>query len=242
MNTIVDFKEGDRLTTNNSGDIIVVSILPRSKVLCRFEDGTEAVFSKGNVLSGSIGNPFKPVTFGVGYRGVGPFKQHKEKSYEYWSKMLQRSYCDEYKKIHPTYQGVKTWDEWHNYQVFAEWVTKRKQYPRFGFNLDKDLIIPGNKLYHPDNCSLVPQHINNLTVRKAARTQNLPQGVTKIDGKYVAKCRYLGVEHYLGYFETQEEASESYRVFKKQIIVDAANRYREDLDDFVYEALLNFEV
>lgn len=181
-------------------------------------------------------------SFGIGYFGQGPFHAFNTKAHAYWHRMLERAYSSTYKEKHPTYEEVSVCEEWHNYQTFAAWVTERKQYGRYDFNLDKDLKIPGNKVYSPEACSLVPQRINKLTVAKS-KQRELPQGVTMSGLNYIARCRsVLGTETYLGTFTTAKEASDAYKAFKKKTIIETANMYREDLDEDVYQALLNFEV
>ncbi len=232
---------GQQFQTNNYGTIEIVDLLPKSNATVRFTDGTEVIASTSNILKGSVRNPFAPVIFGVAYNGIGPHKQHNTLSHAYWYKMLQRGYCQNYKSKHPTYDDIIVCDEWLCYQTFADWCTKRKQYGKKGFNLDKDLLLKGNKVYHPDYCSLVPQAVNKLTVRKNFE-RGLPQGVVDYGGYFVAKCRTEKESIYLGTFQCPEKAGEVYRKFKKEVIIKTAIKYKDDLDDNVFQALLDFEV
>ena len=64
--------------------------------------------------------------------------------YKKWREMLARCYCEKYQTKKPSYLGCTVSEEWHNFQVFAEWF-----YSNFnGSNnceLDKDLLVLGNK-------------------------------------------------------------------------------------------------
>lgn len=233
---------GSVFKSKSCGDMKVIELLPKNKAICEFDDGSTIITATGNIRTGNVWNPFQPSTYGVGYFGEGKFKAFGSKAHEYWSKMMQRAYCPVYKELHKTYETVTVCKEWHNYQNFAEWCTNRKQYGKFGFNLDKDLKVRGNKVYSPETCSLVPQHINKVTVSKSKK-RDIPQGVVMEGFKYVARCRSsVGLETYLGIFYTPEEASQAYKTFKKKTIIETANRYKDDLDEDVYLALLNFEV
>lgn len=233
---------GKEFKTQSCGVLKIVELLGGQDVLCEFSDGTQVVASKGNIRSGMVKNYNQPLAYEKGYHGIGPHRAHNEKAHQYWFKMLQRAYCPIYKKDHPTYEGVYVCEEWLNYQNFAEWVKSRKQYGRKGFNLDKDIIKPGNKVYCPEFCSLVPQHINKVTVHKSLE-RDIPRGVVKEGNKYVSRCKsFDGKETYLGIFESAIEAGEAYKRFKKSVIIETAEHFQEDLDDAVYKALLNFTV
>lgn len=43
-------------------------------------------------------------------------------------------------------------------------------------HVDKDILHPGNKVYSPENCILLPQRINELFFVSSRGTSNLPQG------------------------------------------------------------------
>lgn len=233
---------GGTFNTKSCGELQVIELLPKYEAICQFKDGTKVKAQTGNIRIGNVSNPNQPTSYGVGYFGQGPFHALNTQSHAYWHRMLQRAYCPVYHAEHPTYEGVSVCDEWHNYQNFAAWVKERKQYGRHAFNLDKDLKIPGNKVYSPEACSLVPQHINKLTVAKS-KHRDLPRGVTMSGLNYMARCMSAkGTETYLGTFATANEASDAYRTFKKKTIIETANMYKEDLDEEVYQALLNFEV
>lgn len=232
---------GKIFETKSCGNIEIIGKINNRKYLCKFEDGIIVEALDGNIRSGMVANPCKRTAFDIGYNGVGPYRANGEKSHAYWYKMMQRAYCPEYKLAHPTYEDVVVCEEWHCFQNFAEWVCKRKQYGMSGFNLDKDLIKSGNKVYCPEYCSLVPQEINKLTVRKS-RVRGIPQGVVDYGTYFVAKCRTEEDNVYLGTFNCPELAGEVYRKFKKEVIVKTANKFKEYLDENVYYSLLNFGV
>jgi hypothetical protein len=46
----------------------------------------------------------------------------------------------------------------------------------------------------------------------------------------------------LGYFNTPEEAFEAYKVAKEAWIAEKANKWKDQLDSKVYDALCNYKV
>ena len=62
-------------------------------------------------------------------------------------------------KKEPSYIGCKVCEEWLNFQNFARWIYDNK-YECDDLELDKDLLIKGNKIYSPNTCCLLPHEIN----------------------------------------------------------------------------------
>ena len=234
--------------TWSCGPVKVVELLGGDYVMVEFSDGTKVKSTKGNVRSGSIKNYNQPHVYGHGFHGIGAHAAHGVKANEYWSKMLQRAYCPIYKEAHPTYEDVVVCKEWLNYQNFAEWCTKRKQYGNLGYNLDKDIIIRGNKEYSEDFCSLVPQRINKLLVTKTFLSKKLPLGIHTIKDRkgavtgYTASCRDNNQELYFGYYSNPVDAFFAYKAGKEALIKRVADEYKPMLDDKVYDALLKYVV
>ena len=87
--------------------------------------------------------------------------------------------------------------------------------------LDKDIIVPGNKLYSPKTCAFVLPATNKFVTARDACRGDYPIGVDlfKRTGKYRASCKNLftGKREHLGYFSTQEEAHEAWRKRKHEL-------------------------
>lgn len=140
-----------------------------------------------SILRGVVKNPYQPRIFGVGYLGVGPYltrwtdpngNSYKTKEYRAWQNMLERSYGEKYQARNPTYVGCSVHPDWHNFQTFAEWYTSQPNHWVDYFQLDKDLLYPGNKLYSSGTCVLIPGEINSMLNMGANHNNksNLPEG------------------------------------------------------------------
>lgn len=81
------------------------------------------------------------------------------KFYNTWSHMLNRCYSDKCQAKRPTYVGCFVCDEWLILSNFREWFNANY---RTGMELDKDILIQGNKVYSPEACRFVPGYINSL--------------------------------------------------------------------------------
>lgn len=81
--------------------------------------------------------------------------------YQAWVNMMARCYSDKHKKKYPTYIGCSVIKEWRLFSNFRRWmVTQDWQ----GKQLDKDILVVGNKVYSPDNCMFVTMETNNLVL------------------------------------------------------------------------------
>lgn len=194
-----------------------------------------------NFKRGQIKNPFDPTNSGAGFIGDGIYKTEIDDKttdvFVVWRAMIER----EYGKVEkfPSYIGItKIYRDWLNFQNFAKWFEENKYECEGRLHLDKDIKYPGNKIYSPYHCLLVPQRINMLFTNKS-NNRGLPNGIYKTkSGKYNAK--YNSKE--LGSYQTIEEAYSVYAKAKKEAIIQIAEEYKDKVPIEVYKALLNYEV
>lgn len=91
-----------------------------------------------------------------------------------------------------------------------------------GKELDKDLLVPGNKEYGENFCIFVEKRINGFITDCAAGRGMLPIGVyldkTAKEKPYKCNCSCVvtGKPKYLGKYATPEEAHEVWLDFKLQ--------------------------
>jgi len=141
--------------------------------------------------------------------------------YATWKSMLMRAYSPKYQAKYPTYIGVTVCEDWHSFMVFRAWMETQDWE---GKHLDKDIIVPGNKVYSPATCVFVSPQINTLLVDCAAARGKLPVGVHwhKASSKFCALARANGKRRHLGSFATPEAAHRAWRKEKVRIVRTAA--------------------
>jgi len=158
---------GDVRNTNEGGSYTVIEVNSAIDILIAHNDEHKhiAKVAASYIRKGSIRNPYFPTLYGVAFMGVG---QHKAKvrgvsvpHYGIWTGTIMRCYCPIRLKKYPSYKGCTVSKEWLCYQNFAKWYTEHESYG-MGYELDKDLLVKGNKVYSEDTCCMIPREINLL--------------------------------------------------------------------------------
>jgi len=193
--------------------------------------------------------PYYPSKYGVGYIGIGKFvggSYSKESLiYDYWDGILRRCYSERIKKLRNSYLDCLVDEYWHNFQNFGHWFEKNYN-PKYmkGWCLDKDILFKGNRNYSPETCCFVPNEINVLFTNGYVRRGKYPKGVSykqKIN-KYIAQYQKDGVVTHIGTFNTPEEAFQAYKEVKENYIKQKADKWKDQIDPRVYEAIYNYQV
>lgn len=176
------------------------------------------------------------------------FKEKKMNIKNLWYSIYKR--CYKTSQRDKTYIGCTMSENFKDYTYFMQWCQAQvgfgnKDNNHSNWQIDKDLLIKGNKVYSEDVCVFVPRRINSLVVSCNSKRGVFPIGVYNDAkrGKFKSQCQDGGgTQKTLGYFNTPQEAFLAYKTFKEALIKQVANEYKEQLDSRVYEALMNYEV
>lgn len=195
-----------------------------------------------NFKNGQIKNPFDKSIYGIGYLGDGnnqtKINGKRVRAYNVWHEMVARCHEESRSFKYGSYYDIcSVCREWLCYNTFADWYEKNKYECEGRLHLDKDILYPGNKVYSPYTCLLVPQRINMLFSNKPNK-RGLPNGISKLASGYLAK--YRGEE--LGIYDTIEEAYRIYANKKEDNIKQVADEYKDVIPKIVYDALYRYKV
>lgn len=187
------------------------------------------------------------LAYGVGFNdGKYPSSINNKQIKEHclWLSMLQRCYNEKALKRRPTYVGCMVSENFKNYSYFYEWCQNQIGFGEDGFELEKDLLVKGNKIYSEDFCLFLPKKINSAIVTKKSCRGDLPIGVyfSKLIKRYVARCTVNGKTKHIGSFMNPIDAFLAYKPFKEEYLKGLANEFRHSIDARAYNALMNYKV
>ena len=116
---------------------------------------------------------------GIGIYSEGKYKssikRKMTKEYSLWVSMLNRCYGAGVHLRVPTYKTCEVSENFKNFQYFAEWCNNQLGFGTKGWELDKDLLVRGNKVYSEETCVFIPRVINSSITEK---TSSKSLGVT----------------------------------------------------------------
>lgn len=183
--------------------------------------------------------------------GIGIYERGKHAAYtaegaqthlnSVWRGMLRR--CGQFDPKRPQYAECILHDDFVRFQDFAEWATRQVGHDKHGYQLDKDLLVPGNKVYGPHTCIFVPREINVLLTNSRKARGKWPVGVTsvKTENNFRVACSVDGEQILLFGFTTPEAAFATYKVIKELNVKRVAEKFRREIDPRVYERLIAYE-
>lgn len=171
---------------------------------------------------------------GVGYSGMKMNTEMRHSvSYYKWKNMVQRCYDKKiHKKYKPEYKDKSVCEEWLNYSNFRIWFDEHYvQCKNNQIDLDKDLLVQGNKVYSPETCVFLLHYQNTMFERSAK-----DKIYEKEDGTFV-----IGGGKKKTY-ATLKEAEDIVCERNQNRIESVAEKCKGSIPMCAYEAMLNWDV
>ena len=250
---VANDKLGETVLQNCGEIAFIVEYVNAHDITVQFKATGELVKAEyNNFVKGNVKSHFTPTVYGIGITGLEPSRDEtgeKLDSYVCWSSMLQRCYSAKFQEKKPTYIDCRVCDDWLYYPNFKKWYEENYyEVENKTAQLDKDIIIKGNKVYSPDTCIFVPNFINSLFTKRQNDRGAFPVGVyyKKANKKYVAQLSVFKdgkkTQKYLGWFDTVDEAFEVYKQAKEDYIKEIADECKDKIPAKLYEAMYAYEV
>lgn len=187
------------------------------------------MFIKKPIINGKMSH--RKMIFGIGINDADYKVNYKINGkqfycplYRKWYDMMWRCYSPQAHKTSPTYTDCTVDKRWHKFSAFREWMIKQDWQ---GKHLDKDIILPGNKIYSSETCCFVTSKVNAILGDCAKARGKYPLGVTLKRKKYNAKLRIDSKRTDIGVFETPESAHQAYCKEKEKYIRNTANEIKD---------------
>jgi len=253
---VLNFKNGrigETKLNKYGSEITIIKYLNSRDIVVRFtKENYETTTRYDAFLEGRTKNPYDKTICGVGYLGEGGYVKTKKcvanPIYVTWDCMLRRVYSDKIHKRKPSYIGCSVTEDWHNFQVFAKWYNENYyKIEDQEMQLDKDILLKGNKVYSPETCIFVPQNINKLFVKKRSTRGEYPIGVHYSERykSLISSCNNndnSGLPEFLGCYSTPELAFNAYKTYKENIIKQVADKYKNQIPKILYDTMYAYKV
>lgn len=131
-----------------------------------------------NIRAGKVRDLYQKTSYGVGWLGEYERTGYHVQAQQLWRNMIKRCYTDDPKGYKA--KGTVVDPRWH---CFADFLKDLPSLPGFthwlnreGYQLDKDLRVPGSNVYSPVTCSFVTEYENKQAGKSNKKL---------IDGKWV---------------------------------------------------------
>ena len=159
-------------------------------------------------------------------------------SYKAWASLINRCYNSKTLERNPTYVGCSVCSEWLIYSNFVEWYDENYV---DGWQLDKDILVAGNKVYAPSTCLYVPGWLNSFVTERGRSRGDFPIGVSydKTRRKYESKCNdpIAKKSVRLGRFDCPLEAHLSWVAYKMKLVHSIKDSL-DEIDHRLYDSLI----
>ena len=235
--------------SKSSGDFKIVKYSDAYNVDVQFlKTGFKTSVQLINIKSGSVKDPYSPSVCGVGILGTKyPSRVNgvHTKEYKLWTSVLERCYSITLRNKYPTYKDCEASENFKSFEYFYEWCNNQIGFGNDGWQLDKDLLIKGNKVYDENTCVFLPNEINILLTKRTALRGEYLIGVhwSKTNKAFVAQVnKGKGKQKHLGSFKTEIEAYNAYKEAKESFIKEQAEKWKGKIDERAYEALMKYTV
>ncbi len=240
--------EGAVFKTNNYGDVEVTEYIDSHNITVKFlntgaiKNTTASALTTGILKDSEVHDTHKygvmdiPKSVGRGGRCDPLYKK--------WNGMMQRCYNLKNKINNPAYEACTSSETFRHFSKFKSWYYSQIGCEQEDWHLDKDILIKGNKVYSEDTCCIVPPEINCALLNNKKVRGSFPQGViyNSTKTRYRARIQRGYKWESLGTYDTPEEAFYAYKPVKEAYIKSLAEKWKDQIDPRVYEALMNWTI
>lgn len=141
-----------------------------------------------------------------------------------WQGVMQRGLSPKLKERFHTYREASVNNDWKYFTDYLSWSLDNYV---AGWELDKDLLVKGNKEYGPNTCCFVPKYLNNVIKPKSSKT-GLPFGVC-YEGDRKGTYIIPGIKmKSKGGFKNAIDAHRAWQLVKVEQVSTALNRYAQE--------------
>lgn len=129
------------------------------------------------------------------------------------------------------YEDIEICSDWHYRSKFENWYNEQKELQPMidTLSIEKDILVPNNRVYSPDTCIFVPDWFNLQFLERGKSRGNCPLGVSAYHKGFTSNIGDGSggkTKKYLGYFPTAELAHIAWQQAKIIKLSEALDRLK----------------
>lgn len=151
-----------------------------------------------------------------------------------WRGILMRSKQSFWSK-NPTYFGCTVHEDWLRFSNFENWLKEQPNHAEWeigkkNWAVDKDFLYPGNKVYSPEACCLLPRYVNNALLDSARIRGEYPLGVSyhKQHKKFYSCIKLENRQCFLGLYDKLGDAHVAWQKAKIDALENILKKYKNE--------------
>lgn len=227
------YPEGAIRTKKSSNGRSITQQKKNGKWMTIYKDKQDYIIPENTPIGKYGPRPeLRSLVYGIGENDVMIPEFTKTKIHSTWVGIVRRT--DQRDLIwlenKPSYKDCTLDPRWYKLSAFKEWIEQWEDFENK--ECDKDILIPGNKIYGPDTCLMVRPIVNSWFMPNSGKG-DLPRGVSwnsawkngKSPNPYAVQINLIESKKrvYLGLYSSLEEAVSVYKKARKeqiQILID----------------------
>lgn len=135
-----------------------------------------------------------------------------------------------YKKGKKYYEDITIHEDWYYRSKFENWYNEQKELQPMidTLEIEKDILVPNNRMYSPDTCIFVPDWFNLQFLERGKSRGSCPLGVCPYHKGFISNIGDGSgkTKKYLGYFPTEELAHIAWQQAKVIKLSEALDRLK----------------
>ncbi|AMR57297.1 hypothetical protein vB_PsyM_KIL3b_0050 [Pseudomonas phage vB_PsyM_KIL3b] len=157
----------EKYISNGGHEFVILSQQGKNCVIQFTNTGWVRKANIDNIKAGKVKDLFEPSVYGVGYYGEFEKNSYWKQAKQLWQNMHKRCYCE--KDLKGYFGEAFVSRDWHCFSNFLSDISKLKNFDLWlkgqngeslKYNLDKDLLIAGCKVYSKETCQFVSESEN----------------------------------------------------------------------------------
>jgi len=157
----------EKYVSNSGHEFVILSQQGKNCVIQFTKSGSVRKANIDNIRAGKVRDLYAPSVYGVGYFGEFEKVPYWKQAKQLWRNMMKRCYCEADTKGY--YGRCEVDPRWHSFSNFLKDIALLENFEGWlkgvnsgaaKYNLDKDTLVEGCKVYSKETCRFITEYEN----------------------------------------------------------------------------------